>query len=294
MLRTRKLSVKITNAPKKSKHHGLTVLFVIIALIALLILDSRYRLVSTEYVLSYSNLPASFDGYRIVQLSDLHMKDFGEKLPELVSKQEPDIIVLTGDFLNMRTQETVGSQTEKLRPILESLAKIAPCYFVSGNHEWASGEMSELTSLLGELNIKYLRNEFVLLEKGDESVVLAGVEDPNGPADMMKPDELTRIINENYPDKYKLLLAHRNDWMTKYPNLPVDTILCGHAHGGIVRLPFFGGAFGTEMDFFPKYDSGVFNEGNYDVVLSRGLGGYSIPPRFLNNPEVVTVILKIS
>ena len=284
--------MKITNAPKKSKHHGLTILFVIIAIVTLLILDSRYRLVSTVYELHYSNLPDSFNGYRIVQLSDLHMKDFGEKLPELVAKQEPDIIVLTGDFLNMRTAETEGSQTEKLRPILQSLVKIAPCYFVSGNHEWASGEMGELTELLSELKIKYLRNEFVLLEKGDGSIILAGVEDPNGPSDMMKPDELAGIMNKNYPDKYKLLIAHRNDWMVKYPKLPVDTILCGHAHGGIVRLPVVGGVFGVDRDFFPKYDSGVFNEGNYDMVLSSGLGGYSIPPRFLNNPEVVTVILK--
>ncbi|MFB0920339.1 MAG: metallophosphoesterase [Oscillospiraceae bacterium] len=284
--------MKITNAPKKSRHHGLTALFVIIAILALLILDSRYRLVTTYYELGYSNLPESFDGYRVVQLSDLHMKDFGEKLPELVAKQKPDIIVLTGDFLNMRTAETEGSQTEKLRPLLTDLVKIAPCYFVSGNHEWASGEMNKLTELLSELKIKYLRNEFVLLEKGDDSIILAGVEDPNGPADMIKPDKLAEIMDQNYPDKYKLLLAHRNDWMTKYPKLPVDTILCGHAHGGIIRIPFLGGVFGTQMDFFPKYDAGVYNEGNYDMVLSRGLGGYSIPPRFLNNPEVVTVILK--
>ncbi len=286
--------MSIINVPKKSKHHGRLILFIIITIIALLILDSRYRLVTTEYELRYSELPASFEGYRIVQLSDLHMQDFGEKLPELVAKQEPDIIVLTGDFLNMRTKETEGSQTEKLRPILQSLVEIAPCYFVSGNHEWASGEMSELAALLSELDIKYMRNEFVLLEKGDDSIVLAGVEDPNGPADMMRPDELTQIIADNYPDKYTLLLAHRNDWMTKYPKLPVDTILCGHAHGGIVRLPLVGGVLGTEMDFFPKYDAGIYNEGNYDMILSRGLGGYSIPPRFLNNPEIVTIILKNS
>ena len=284
--------MKITNAPKKSRHHGLTILFAIIAIIALLILDSRYRLVATEYELGYGKLPESFDGYRVVQLSDLHIKDFGDKLPELVAEQKPDIIVLTGDFLNMRSVAAGGSQTEKLRPLLTKLVEIAPCYFVSGNHEWASGEMGELAALLSELKIKYLRNEFVLLEKGEDSIILAGVEDPNGPADMMRPDELAKIMKQNYPDKYKLLLAHRNDWMTKYPRLPVDTILCGHAHGGIIRLPFVGGVFGVDRDFFPKYDAGVYNEGNYDVVISRGLGGYSIPPRFLNNPEVVTVILK--
>ncbi len=286
--------MKITNAPKRSRHRGLVVFIIILAVITLLFLDSRYRIVTTEYDLYYSNLPESFDGYRIVLLSDLHMRDYGEKLPELIGDQKPDIIVMTGDFLNVRTDETEGLQTEKLRPLLIELIMIAPCYFVSGNHEWASGEMTELAEMLDGLGIKYLRNEFVLLEKGGDSIVLAGVEDPNGPADMMKPDELADIIAENYPDKYKMLLAHRNDWMTKYPDLPVDTILCGHAHGGIVRFPFVGGVFSTDRSFFPKYDAGVYNEGGYDMVLSRGLGEYMILPRFLNNPEVVTVVLKKS
>ena len=280
------------NASKKKKHKGLTVLLVVLAIIASLVLDSKLRIVATEYELFYKNLPQSFDGYRIVQLSDLHMAELGEKLIDVVAEQKPDIIVLTGDFLNMSTSETEGTQTVKLRPLLESLAGIAPCYFVSGNHEWASREMSELTELLNELNIVYLRNESVLLKKGDDSIVLAGVEDPNGPADMIKPDELTEIIAASYPDKYIILLAHRNDWLTKYPELKVNTILCGHTHGGIVRLPIVGGVFGTDMDFFPKYDLGVFNEGNYDMVISGGLGGYKACPRFLNNPEVTTVILK--
>jgi len=285
--------VKITNAPKKPKHKGIAVAAVILLLTAAVFIDSRVRIVDTEYTLYYKNLPQSFDGYRVVQLSDLHMAQFGkenENLLENVTEQRPDIIVITGDLLVRHMTKTSGEQTETIRPFLERLSEIAPCYFVSGNHEWASGEISELTALLAELNIIYLNNEFVLLEKGGESIVLAGVEDPNGPADMMKPDELAKIISKNYPDKYTLLLTHRNNWLTKYPDLPVDTILCGHAHGGIVRLPFAGGVLGTERDIFPKYDAGVFNEGNYDMVVSRGLGGQI--PRFLNNPEVVTVVLK--
>ena len=286
--------MKITNAPKKAKHRGLVVLIIIIAAAALLLLDSRYRIVTTEYELTYDRLPAGFDGFRIAALSDLHMRDYGERLPELVKAQAPDIIVLTGDFLNARTSETEGSQTERLRPLLAEFAKIAPCYFVSGNHEWASGEMQQLSDMLDELGIVYLRNEFVLLEKGGDSVVLAGVEDPNGPADMIKPDKLADIIAQSYPDKYTLLLAHRNDLLAKYPELKVDTIICGHAHGGIMRLPFVGGVFGTDRSFFPKYDAGVFSEGRCDMVLSRGLGEYMKVPRFLNNPELVTVVLKKS
>lgn len=287
--------MKITNAPKKPKHKRIAVTAVVLLLTAALFLDSRFRIVDTEYILCYKNLSQSFDGYRVVQLSDLHMAEFGkenESLIESVTEQQPDIIVITGDLLVRHMAKTNGEQTEKIRPFLEKLSQIAPCYFVSGNHEWASGELAELAELLGELNIVYLRNEFVLLEKGGESIVLAGVEDPNGPADMIKPDKLAEIISHKYPDKFTLLLAHRNNWLTKYPDLPVDTILCGHAHGGIVRMPLVGGVLGTERDIFPKYDAGAFNEGNYDLVVSRGLGGQI--PRFLNNPEVVTVVLKKS
>lgn len=262
-----------------------------------LLIDSRYRIVTNERVLYYSNLPQSFDGYRVVQLSDLHMTEFGrndENLLEVVKKQKPDIIVMTGDFLNDHSEKTDGHQTETLAPFLEELSKIAPCYFVSGNHEWASGEIGKLTEKLAKTNIIYLHNEYVLLEKGGDSIVLAGVEDPNGPKDMLRPNALADKIAKKYPDKYVMLLGHRNDWLKKYPDLKVNTILCGHSHGGIVRLPFTGGVFGTERDFFPKYDAGVFNEGNYDMLVSRGLGGDAFLPRFLNNPELVTVILKKS
>lgn len=289
--------MKITNAPKKKKPKGLIVISAVLLLATVALLDSRFRIVDTEYELSYANLPKSFDGYRVVQISDLHMAQFGEnneKLLDMVTEQTPDIIVLTGDIIKRHLADADMNQVETIKPFLEKLSKIAPCYFVSGNHEWASGEISKLTQLLEEINIVYLHNEFVLLEKDGESIVLAGVEDPNGPADMMKPDELVDSIAQSYPDKYTLLLAHRNDWMIKYPDLKVDTILCGHAHGGIVRLPFVGGVLGTDMDFFPKYDAGVFNEGNYDMLISRGLGGYMALPRFLNNPEVVTVVLKNS
>lgn len=285
-----------TKKPRSSKRRRhFSFIFIIAALLAVLILDSRFRLVTSEYELFYENLPDSFDGYRIVQLSDLHMRQFGEdneKLIYALKAQEPDIIVLTGDFLNSREKGTDGGQTKALEPFLCQLPQIAPCFFVSGNHEWASGELPELTELLKELGIRYLHNEFLLLGEEGQELILAGVEDPNGPADMKKPDELAEVIRTNYPESFTVLLAHRNNLAEKYPKLPVDLIICGHAHGGIVRIPFAGGVFGTEKDFFPEYDAGLFEEENFDMVLSRGLGDYVSIPRFLNNPEIVTIILR--
>ena len=285
----KKNDVKKRKAARKKKR--IRVSIVVIALVALMFIDSNTRLVSTEHELFYDNLPQSFDGFRIVQLSDLHMAQYGKdnaRLIEMVKAQEPDIIALTGDFLNARGQ----NQTSTLIPFLEKLAAIAPCYFISGNHEWASGEINELAAALENLGIRYLRNEFVFIQRGDDTIILAGVEDPNGPLDQMRPDELAEAIKAAHPGIFTVLLAHRNYWFRKYPDLPVDIILCGHTHGGIVRLPFVGGVFGADYDLFPAYDAGVFNQGGYDLVISRGLSRRIPLLRFLNNPEVVTVILR--
>ena len=280
--------------PKKKRKTGVIVLLIAVAVLTALFIDSSRRVVVTNYDLGYDTLPEAFEGFRIVELSDLHMAEYGRdnaRILELVKEQRPDIITLNGDFIEKRADMDYGEQTALLKPFLMSLAEIAPCYFVSGNHEWASGELPELSALLENAGIKYMHNEFVLIGRAEEQIVLAGVEDPNGPADMLKPEELVDIIETAYPDSFRILLAHRTYWMNIYPELKVNIIFCGHAHGGVVRLPFLGGVFGTDMDFFPKYDGGVYNEGGYDMVLSRGLGGSVPMPRFLNNPEIVSVTL---
>lgn len=266
-----------------------------VALIAAVILaDSRWRISSVEYSLSYENLPESFRGLRIVQLSDLHMTQFGQdnsRLLEAVQAQRPDIIVMTGDFLN-RSGKSDSPQGEKLRGFLSELSELAPCYFVSGNHDWASGELSDFAQILSDCGICYLKNQYVLLERDGESIVLAGAEDPNGRADMPTPDRFIQRIRDEQGDKFTVLLGHRNNWLKKYPLLDVDLIFCGHSHGGMVRLPLIGGLLGTEMNLFPKYDRGVFNEGGYDMVVSSGLGSSAPVPRFLNPPVLVTVVLN--
>lgn len=287
----------MNNTPKSKlkKRRWPLVLLIIAVILTAIVLDSRLRLTVTEYQLGYNNLPESFNGYRIVQLSDLHLQQFGadnERLLNKVKAQNPDLIVLTGDFINRNTSGEDLNQSVSLRAFFEELAPIAPAYFVTGNHEWASGEQAELESILTAAGIKCLKNEFTLLERGGDQIVLAGVDDPNGPADMTTPTELVSNIRESCPESFVVFLGHRDDWLERYPMLDVDIIFCGHAHGGIVRLPFAGGVLGTSFNLFPKYDAGVFNEGGYDMVLSRGLGNNVPVPRFLNPPQIVTVILQ--
>jgi len=271
------------------KRKLLIILLLLLAALVALTLDSNTRIVVTQYTLSSEKLPESFDGFTVVQLSDIHGSEFGKENHRLIEKTaaaEPDIIAITGDMVDEETDAAV------IDSLLGRLVDIAPVYYVSGNHEWGAGRMDEVRELLDRHGVQCLSNEYELISRGDDSIVLAGVEDPNGPYDMIKPTELVDIIEEDRGDGFRLLLGHRNYWVEKYPELEVDIILCGHAHGGIVRLPFTGGVLGAGFEFFPEHVDGAVDSGRYTMIVSRGLGN-SIPvPRFLNNPEIVVLKLE--
>ena len=278
-------------APKKlhSFRIALAVLLMLAALFALLFADSANRLVTTDYTVTSARLPADFDGFRIVQLSDLHAAEFGKdnaRLVLAVAAAQPDLIVLTGDFIEAEDQIPVTLA------LARQLVPLAPVYFVSGNHDWASHAISALFDGLADAGVTCLRNEFVTLQRGAGSIVLAGVDDPNGLADMLKPDEVAAAVQAEHPGAFTVLLGHRNYWVEEYPTLPVDVILCGHAHGGVVRLPGVGGLIGTDRTLFPDYTAGMFASGQYQMIVSRGLGQIAQLPRLLNNPEIVCLTLR--
>lgn len=270
---------------KGKKHRGrgcltaLIILALIAAAAAFLIKDSRDDLEISRYEVKSQKLPESFDGFKIVQLSDLHGAEFGEDGMELVEKVkelEPDIIALTGDFV---TDEGDLAAVEKLAA---RLVKLCPVYFISGNHEFGSGLAVKVRNILERAGVKYLSNEYLTISRGEDEILLGGVEDPLAYADMLSPDELAQKMNDAAPDAFKILLGHRNYWMTEYPELPVDLIFCGHAHGGLI---------GTDRRLFPDFDAGEYNNGRYTLIVSRGLGN-SVPiPRIFNRPEIVCVEL---
>lgn len=280
---------------KGKKHRGrgcltaLIILALIAAAAAFLIKDSREDLEISRYEVASQKLPESFDGFKIVQLSDLHGAEFGEDGMELVDKVgslEPDMIALTGDFV---TDEGDLAAVEKLAA---RLVKLCPVYFVSGNHEFDSGLAVKVRNILERAGVKYLSNEYLTISRGEDGILLGGVEDPLAYADMLSPDELAQKMNDAAPDAFKILLGHRNYWMTEYPELPVDLIFCGHAHGGLIRIPGVGGLIGTDRRLFPDFDAGEYNNGRYTLIVSRGLGN-SVPiPRVFNRPEIVCVELS--
>lgn len=279
---------------KGKKHRGrgcltaLIILALIAAAAAFLIKDSRDDLEISRYEVKSQKLPESFDGFKIVQLSDLHGAEFGEDGMELVEKVkelEPDIIALTGDFV---TDEGDLAAVEKLAA---RLTELCPVYFVSGNHEFGSGLAVKVRNILERAGVKYLSNEYLTISRGEDGILLGGVEDPLAYADMLSPDELAQKMNDAAPDAFKILLGHRNYWMTEYPELPVDLIFCGHAHGGLIRIPGVGGLIGTDRRLFPDFDAGQFNNGRYTLIVSSGLGNSVSIPRVFNRPEIVCVEL---
>lgn len=270
--------------------------YVIPAVLAVVLMFSIYTGVDnahchlTVYEVSSQNLPAGFDGFRVMQLSDLHDAEFGrnnEELIALVSGQQPDIIAITGDL-------SEGEESERVRLLVSSLADIAPVYYITGNHEYYHrGEpLTALLEAITEGGGTVLRNTAVQLDRNGEQITLAGIDD----ASFFHMDRKGRmedaLIGLLSTPGYHLLLAHRPEYFSLYAQCGADLTLSGHAHGGQVRLPFIGGLYAPQQGLFPEYDAGVFTQGTARMVVSRGLGGDTFIPRVNNAPEAVLVILR--
>ena len=274
---------------KKRRHRGGRLLLLCLLALLLLLADSRYRLVTTAYTVPVAHLPGAFDGYRILQLSDLHGAAFGRdnaRLLEAAGETEPDLIVLTGDFID--TAEDIPTAVSLAR----ELTALAPTVFISGNHDWASGEIGTLTGALEQAGVTCLHNDWLALEREGERLLLCGLEDPNSLADNPTPEQVIGALRQEEPAACTLLLAHRNTLARDLPGLDVDLILSGHAHGGVIRLPGIGGLLSTEQTIPASYDCGLYRTARYTLVVSRGLGSSGPVPRLLNNPELVLVTLQ--
>ena len=279
---------KTQTSEKRPRRLFATTAAILLACIAL-ISDSRWRLDVEEYELSSARLPEAFDGFRVVQLSDLHRVRFGNdncRLIEKVQQAKPDLIALTGDFVEGDTD------LAEIESLCLQLVQIAPTYFVSGNHDAASGRLREIGTMMERCGVIYLQNSYRTITKDGKELVICGVEDPNAWAEMPMPDEVVHTLRAEYPDAFVLLLGHRNYWPDRYPELDVDVILSGHGHGGIIRLPFVGGLLGTNANLFPKYDAGVYEAQQYSMVVSRGLGNVPGLPRVFNPPHIPVIVLK--
>lgn len=245
-----------------------------------------------ELTISSQRLPEAFNGFRICVVSDVHCKQFGENNETLlaaVAELRPDLIAVTGDLVDQYHTEPGMDMVE---PLCTGLAAIAPTYYVTGNHEWALGTRAvrELKQTIEGCGVTVLSNEYLTLERDGQRIVLAGIDDPNGYADQKTLPQLMTEIRAALGDPYVVLLAHRNDGAL-YRECGVDMTVCGHAHGGLIRLPFTDGLIGVDRSFFPDWTAGVYPLDGGWMMVSRGLGNSGITFRLWNRPHLPLVIL---
>lgn len=251
---------------------------------------------TSHFTYSNEKIPESFDDYKVVQVSDLHNTSFDGDLISKIRNEEPDIIVVTGDIID-RNRTDLGVAQD----FLEQVIALAPVYFVSGNHEVASGKYPELQEILDEVGVTNLDNDNEVLTKGDEEINLLGLADPltifyeeideEGSEELVIKRNLTEVSEDTSDTALNLLLSHRAELMEIYADSDVDLALTGHAHGGQIRLPIIGGLFSPSQGFFPKYTTGEYLENNTTMIVSRGLGNSIFPLRVLNRPELVVITL---
>jgi len=253
-------------------------------------------IVITEIEISDEKIPENFDGYRIVHISDLHNTEFGlhnKKLIEKIKNAKPDIIVMTGDIIDI-----YNPKPDVAVSLGEKLVFIAPVYFVSGNHDVKATGREKLFAGFKEAGINILRNRSVLLEKDGEKILLAGIDDPKFLDDFMTEtdEENTRntigSILQNEEENFKILLAHRPEMIEIYASFGIDLVFSGHAHGGQINIPLKGGLIAPGQGWFPKYYEGVYEKDNTQIIVNRGLGNSAFPFRINNRPEIIITELK--
>ena len=244
-------------------------------------------IVITEYNYENGKIPVEFNGYEILQISDLHNKSFGKDNSHLLNHVKtiaPDIIVITGDFIDRR-----NSDIEISLDFARLAVNIAPVYYVSGNHENGSAKYEKLKSELEYIGVKVLDNKIAELKIRSSSINLIGIKDYSFYDDEKSfPKDLQSLVNR---DQFNILLSHRPELMDIYVESGVDLVLTGHTHGGQIRLPLIGGIASPDQGLFPKYDSDIHLENTTSMIVSRGLGNSIIPVRVFNRPELVVINL---
>lgn len=246
------------------------------------------------YTVSSACLPESFDGYRIAHVSDVHNAEMGkdnEKLLTMLREAQPDIIAITGDLIDSR-----NTDVEIALQFVQEAVKIAPCYYVTGNHEARVSAYDDLKTEMESAGVTILDDACAEIGVAGETITLIGVNDPSFEINYLFGDSETvmdtKLAQLHTDDGFTILLSHRPELFDIYVENQIDLVLSGHAHGGQFRLPFIGGLVAPNQGLFPEYDAGLYTEAKTGMIVSRGVGNSILPFRFNNRPEVVLIELR--
>ncbi|WP_240343757.1 metallophosphoesterase [Paenibacillus sp. SYP-B3998] len=237
--------------------------------------------------LTFPTLPEAFKGIRIVQFSDLH---FGfhfdvKKLVSVVEKiqaEQPDIVCFTGDLVDY----ALGHYSQDIRDVLNTIKAKYGCYAVLGNHDYY-GDANAVAAVLEDGGFHCLRNNGIRVQKGTQSIWIAGVDDMwEGVPDLKAA---TKMVNN---EEWVLLLSHAPDFADVAALASVHLQLSGHSHGGQVRLPLIGPL--ASVPYGIKYPSGLYRLGKDKLLTlytNRGIGVSVHPIRLMCRPEITVLTL---
>lgn len=258
---------------------------IIVALFCFFFYENRH-LVVTEFTYANASSDSCPDGFRIVQISDLHNAVFGRNHRLLVGKITelgPDMIVITGDVVDSN-----HTDIEAAIDLVDQITELCPVYYVTGNHEyWLDGsERQRLFDGMEQAGAVLLFDEAVTVNAAGGTFDLIGLDDRS-----LDDGTLKALLDECDSETLNIVLAHEPQHIDQYAAAGADLVLCGHAHGGQFILPLIGPVVAPDQGLFPKYTSGAYCMDATTMFVSRGLGNSIIPVRLFNYPEVVCIDL---
>lgn len=268
---------------KSKKRIALTIL-VSLFLLLLVGVASSYRLTVSRHALRTSKL----DGpVRLLLIADLHSCFYGEKQATLVraiEAERPDALMLCGDIADDKMP------LENTLALLEAVADKYPCFYVTGNHEFWSGDADGIKRIFRRYGVTVLEGGYAPLFVRGQKIVVCGVDDPQS---RKFTRQLASAAKGAETASYSVLLSHRPELFKRYVAGGFDLALSGHAHCGLWRIPYLmDGFLAPNQGFFPKFTRGAYKSGSTTMIVSTGLARESTRiPRFFNPVELVVIDL---
>lgn len=237
---------------------------------------------------SFKDLPESFDGCKIIHISDFHNEwglDYYERLADKVNDCEPDYIFVTGDSV-----DSLFPEVDRSLKLMERLTDICPVYLVLGNHEYALSEEDRTAFVSGakECGVNVLTNECVTVTRGTDSISIVGLDNTVNDAEVLaQAKEDFVILLNHYPEDCNYFNVS-----AEYAGTHIDIDFTGHAHGGLIKLPFVNGLYAPGQGLFPQYVDGAYDIGGTTLVVSRGTGNSGVTQRFSDPFEIIEYTLE--
>lgn len=265
------------------------IILLVAAMLLVVVICCDMRLKTVRYTFDSPKVENSF---KIALITDLHGNRYGKNqstLIDAIDKENPDLVLLGGDIFDdkisyEKSEETIAILSEKYK-----------CYYVTGNHEYWSGDVDNIINIVKSYGITVLEGGVDTIDINGQMVNICGVDDPDNyvylDGGQKIEDQLKQVEKKVNKDYYTILLSHRPEYYQEYSKYGYDLVLCGHAHGGQWRIPgILNGLYAPDQGLFPEYAGGLYEYESGAMVVSRGLDRQGVKvPRIFNRPELVII-----